>query len=127
MKNTFKIIGVFLLINSFFSCGTPEPNLVGEYEYIDETDGILYEAQIKSSSEGPSGLRWLGPEVGQVPITEFSDLTFRISPFEMGNFINTIEGKLQGKELHVTQKVFELLDLDLETPILKCNRIYIRK
>ena len=119
---------MFLLICTTFSCGTPQPepesDLVGEYEYIDESDGKVYEAQIISNS---TGLSWIGPGVGMVPITEFSDLTFRISQFEIWGYITTIEGEFQGKELHITQEAFELQDIDLETPIIISNRIYIRK
>lgn len=118
---------MFLLICTTFSCGTEEPGLVGEYEFIDESDGKLFEAEIVSNTTGPSSLSWIGPGVGRVPITEFSDLTFRISQFEIWGYINTIKGELIGKELHVTQEVFEIEDIDLETPILISNRIYNRK
>lgn len=129
MKNTFKIIGFLLLINGFFSCGTSEPDsgLHGEYEYIDESDGRLYEAQIKIVAEGPSSLAWIGPEVGMVPITEYSDFTFRISPFEIWGDVHIIKGELKGKELHVTREVFDLNDLNQDVPISTIHRIYIKK
>ena len=65
--------------------------------------------------------------MGSVPITEVSDLTFRVSQFEMWEYLNTIKGELIDKELHVTQEVFELEDIDLEAPVLVSNRIYIKK